>query len=252
MISDDELLLYSYDDGLDEDARARIGAALSSQPALAARLRSLLASLDRAGNAADVAVPEGARRRWEASLEVVANAPTARAPRRSRLSTAQWRVGLAAFGALALTIAAALLLDFPRVDGPVHSPVAREGAAAAVAIADDALRYERGLQWHLAQTEQQLAGLGKATREERSRLIERAIVQNRLFAAAAIRAKEDRLARVLRSFTPILESLNSEATATSDLEGGLAQLNFELKVMQSRLSSATGSSTNASSRMLAL
>ena len=39
MISDDELLLYYYRDGLDAAERARIGAALSEQPELAQRMQ---------------------------------------------------------------------------------------------------------------------------------------------------------------------------------------------------------------------
>ena len=48
MISDDELLLYYYRDGLDAAERARIGAALSEQPELAQRLQALVARLDAA------------------------------------------------------------------------------------------------------------------------------------------------------------------------------------------------------------
>ena len=39
MITDDELLLYYYRDGLDAAERARIGAALSEQPELARRMQ---------------------------------------------------------------------------------------------------------------------------------------------------------------------------------------------------------------------
>ena len=48
MISDDELLLYYYRDGLDAAERARIGAALSEQPELARRMQALVARLDAA------------------------------------------------------------------------------------------------------------------------------------------------------------------------------------------------------------
>ena len=48
MISDDELLLYYYRDGLDAAERARIGAALSEQPELAQRMQALVARLDAA------------------------------------------------------------------------------------------------------------------------------------------------------------------------------------------------------------
>jgi hypothetical protein len=48
MITDDELLLYHYRDGLDAAERARIGAALSERPELAQRLQSLVSRLDAA------------------------------------------------------------------------------------------------------------------------------------------------------------------------------------------------------------
>ena len=47
MISDDDLLLYYYRDGLDAAERARIGAALAEQPELAQRLHRLVAASTR-------------------------------------------------------------------------------------------------------------------------------------------------------------------------------------------------------------
>jgi hypothetical protein len=97
----------------------------------------------------------------------------------------------------------------------------------------EARAYENGLKFHLASTEQNLASLGEATPEERARLIETMISQNRIYALAAERAGEPQLARVLRAFTPILESLaNGDGELT---ESGIAQLGFELRVMQARL-----------------
>ena len=48
MISDDDLLLYYYRDGLDATERARIATALAEQPELAQRLHRLVAQLDTA------------------------------------------------------------------------------------------------------------------------------------------------------------------------------------------------------------
>ena len=87
---------------------------------------------------------------------------------------------------------------------------------------------------HLASTEQQLAGLDSATPEERARLIETIIAQNRIYALAAERAGEPQLARVLRAFTPILEGLAHDRGDSS--ASSVAQLSFELRVMQGRLS----------------
>ena len=69
MISDDELLLYYYRDGLDAAERARIGAALSEQPELAQRLQGLVARLDAAAAMPEVPVPAHVQQRWQAALE---------------------------------------------------------------------------------------------------------------------------------------------------------------------------------------
>ena len=69
MISDDELLLYYYRDGLDAVERARIGAALSEQPELAQRLHRLVARLDAAAATPEAPVPAHTQRRWEVALD---------------------------------------------------------------------------------------------------------------------------------------------------------------------------------------
>ena len=98
---------------------------------------------------------------------------------------------------------------------------------------------------HLANTESQLASLDSASDEERGRLIETIIAQNRLYALAAERADEPQLARVLRAFTPILERVAEERS--DEAAGELAQLNFELQVMQARLTAATSNKSTAQS-----
>ena len=69
MITDDELLLYHYRDGLEAAERARIGAALSEQPELAQRLQALVSRLDAAAALPEVPVPELTQRRWQVALE---------------------------------------------------------------------------------------------------------------------------------------------------------------------------------------
>ena len=69
MISDDELLLYYYRDGLDAAERARIGAALSEHPEIAQRMQGLVARLDAVAALPEVPVPEDVRQRWRDALE---------------------------------------------------------------------------------------------------------------------------------------------------------------------------------------
>lgn len=222
MISDDDLVLYYYRE-LDEAERARIGAALAEQPELARRLHALVARLDAAAASKEVPVPAETKQRWQHALARAAGESEHKAvPRRVWLAPRwQWAAAATVLIALALTLR-------PGEDETLTPPL------PPVAHVDDASAYEHGLKWHLASTERQLANLEHATPAERSRLVETIISQNRLYALAAERAGEPQLARVLRAFTPVLQSVaagQGEAT-----ENSLSQLHFELRVMQARLS----------------
>jgi hypothetical protein len=225
MISDEDLLLYYYRDGLDVGERARVATALAKDPELAQRLHRLVAQLDTAAEMPEVAVPTHIQQRWQAALAARAR------PRPSF----RWQ-------AIAATVALlAVLLTVWVSMKPAAEQVARETSPAAAA--SDPAAYERGLRWHLASTEQRLAKLDTAQPDERARLIEAIIEQNRMYALAADRANEPQLARVLRAFTPILESLGDERRETSAAD--IAQLSFEMRVMQARLKAAASPSSNA-------
>ena len=224
MIHDEELLLYYYRE-LDAAEHARIGAALAEQPELARRLHALVAKLDAAAAMPEVPVPAEVQERWRAALDQAArtnyNAKPA-APRRIA-SPRRWQLAAAA------GLVAALAFGILRVMQP---PVAVPAPPLAAGT-NESSAYENGLKFHLASTEKRLASLGEATPEERARLVDAIIGQNRIYALAAERAGEPQLARVLRAFTPVLEDLangNSQTTAAS-----IDQLNFELRVMQARL-----------------
>lgn len=240
MISDNDLLLYYYRDGLDAAERERIASALSEQPELAARLHRLVAQLDAAAAAPEVPVPEHVQQRWHAALSRAAanEAVPAEKPPRHPFAMFRWQIATAALaGALLIVSVRVAMHSAP--DGLDTTP---SPAQTAAVDANDASAYERGLRFHLANTESQLAALGTASDEERSRLIETIIAQNRLYAIAAERADEPQLARVLRAFTPILERVADDSGDAS--AGEIAQLNFELKVMQARLAaSASNQST---------
>lgn len=244
MISDDDLLLYYYRDGLDAAERARIGTALAEQPALAQRLHRLVAQLDTVAEMPEVPVPAHIEQRWQSALERAAaahNNYVATARTGSRFSTAfRWQALAATVVAMAIlvTIQVSMQSRPDRTTGNV--PPATTQAAAST---PEGAAYERGLRLHLASTEQRLAGLDSAQPEERARLVETIIEQNRLYALAAERANEPQLARVLRAFTPILESLAVEHSDASASD--LAQLNFEMRVMQARLSAAAATPSTA-------
>ncbi|HEY6123129.1 MAG TPA: hypothetical protein VIV63_00645 [Steroidobacteraceae bacterium] len=239
MITDDELILYYYRDGLDAAERARIGKMLSEHPELAQRMQGLVAHLDAAAALPEVPVPAQTRQRWQAALERAAQTQDPRnvaAPRAGRGFFTEFRWPVAA--ATAAVIAFIVIVRMPTPTLPDQT--------AEVAAPADSTAYERGLKLHLASTERQLAGLENTDPKERARLIETIVAQNRMYALAAERAGEPQLARVLRAFAPILESLEHEGGESS---ASIAQLNFELRIMQGRLG-AGGSSTNNPSTTL--
>ena len=225
MISDDDLLLYYYRDGLDPTERARVATSLAKDPELAQRLHRLVAQLDTAAEMPDVPVPAHVQQRWQAAL-------TARARPRPSF---RWQPIAATVALLAVLLTVWVSMR------PAPDQVARETSPPAGM--PDPAAYERGLRWHLATTEQRLAKLDSAQPDERARLIAAIVEQNRMYALAADRANEPQLARVLRAFTPILESLTDERRETS--AGDIAQLSFELRIMQARLKAEAAPSSTA-------
>lgn len=244
MITDEDLLLYYYRDGLEAAERARIGAAIGEQPELARRLYRLVARLDAAASTAEVPVPAHIQQRWRSALERAAggNAASRTAPARLPFSgNPRWQAAAAAVAVLALVFTIQLALDSP-------DPATRDAALSPTetdAGAETNTAFVRGLRWHLASTERLLTTLENATPDERARLIETIIAENRLYALAAERAGEPRFARVLRAFAPVLESVARDGDEPSS--ASLAQLNFELRVIQARLNAETSNPPSAQS-----
>jgi hypothetical protein len=241
MISDDDLLLYYYRDGLDAAQRARIGTALAERPELAQRLHRLVAQLDTVAETPYMPVPQHIEQRWQSALARAASTPSAR--QRSRFASSfRWQALAAVVVGLAILVTIQVTLHSRRNEVVAVTPPPPSTQAAT---GEDGSAYERGLNWHLANTEQRLASLESAQPEERAELIAAIIEQNRLYALAAERANEPQLARVLRGFTPILESLANERRDTDASDR--AQLNFELRVVQARLKAAADPSSTPQS-----
>jgi hypothetical protein len=247
MISDQDLLLYYYRDGLDAAERARIAAALSEQPELAARLHRLVARLDAAAAAPEVIVPEHVKQRWNAALQRAANGTQTIDRRAPAPRFAGWSWRLAAAACALVLVVISLRVGMQQDQDRVAARTTPAPTTPTVE-ANDASAYERGLRLHLATTEWQLASLDTVSGDERTRLIETIIAQNRLYAVAAERAGEPQLARVMRAFTPILERLADDRS--EDSAGEIAQLNFELNVLQARLGATNASESSADSLAL--
>ncbi len=228
MISDEDLLLYHYGDGLTPAEQSNIATALMNDAALRARLENLVASLDVVTPSV-APVPRDVQQRWRAKLDSIADAEQKTS---TRLSA--WRMGFAvtAAVALAIIIGIPLLHTIDRPELPSSTKLANIATPNASA---DAERFERSLRWHLSDTEQQLASLQQLRADERAPVLEKTLLQNRLYALAAERVDEPRYARALRGFVPVFERISDDDTGTDEFEAGVAQLSFEIKIMQTRL-----------------
>lgn len=242
-ISDEDLILYYYDDGLEPAERAAIAGALSGSPELRARLASLGAVL-AAADAAPVPPPDpGLRDRLWSRLEPQLRAEAARhPPRAARRTHSTARPRLAAWSAAALL---ALAVGVGFIAGRHSAP---EVDAQAQARADAAaLRVlEAYVAAHLRSTEGVLLTAGNGGEAgvlDGNRALAASLVEsNRLYARAAERAGDAALADFLQRLEPVLLSLaNQTPAAAVESDEGLrdylreTDLLFQVRALQTRL-----------------
>lgn len=244
-VRDNDLILYFYRDGLDADRIAEIDAALQVSEPLRARYAELRRRLD-AADAGPAPEPDPAftQRVWR-RLEQRIDA--ASPPRRSwgdilrdlfaSLLSPRFAVAATALLALAVGIGYYAGRHSTRVDVPE-----RDSAMAARvldAYVADHLRATEGLLLTAANSDS--AELVAGNSELASTLVE----SNRLYAAAAARSGNTRLADFLRQLEPVLiELANQPADASIESRDGLrdylrkTDLLFQVRATQARIDSA--------------
>ena len=258
-ITDDDLVLYHYQDGLDAARIEHITGALATSPALRTRYAAIERAIAHFGQ--DEVAPDpdlGARlwRRLEPRLEeagVVASPSSAGgygSVRRQRaldrlhawLAPTPLRPALVAATVIIVAIGAGFFLG--RQSVTVSPPVASTAADAAAGRILDAyvaanLRATEGVL--LTASNSGDASLLEGNRELAQSLVE----SNRLYALAAARAGNARLADFLRQLEPVLLSLaNQTGTATvqssEDLRRFLdaTDLLFQVRATEARLDRA--------------
>lgn len=221
MINDDDLLLYHYQDGLDAARRADIGRQLDTDADLARRYRRLQAELGRIP-AADESTPSAAaQERWRLRLQQ--RAAAAAAPSRPSRT-------------FALTLAGATLVLLGVAIGTRIAEQTTPVIDAPLAAAEDPLPLQRGLRSHFRDARAVLAQLPLDDPTRRSELVNDIVAQNRLYERAARAQGDERLARVLRAFEPVLAELAQAPVEGESDSGARAQLDFELSVMQTKMS----------------
>jgi hypothetical protein len=268
-IRDTDLILYHYGDGLDAVTLAAIGQALEQSPALRARYAALTATL-QAADAQPLPQPDAGfeQRLWQNLDSRMAAAET---PRRAAPHPRDAAAGRERHGALprrplrlaagALALVAALGLGFQLGRQPVESP-----APPRIAVtANPAVTGEAGgslssrvldayVAAHLRETEgvvltavnSDSADLLAGNRELAAGLID----SNRLYAQAATRAGNARLANFLQQLEPLLIELANppDAGPIQDSDGlrdyvDKTDLLFQLRATQARMAPQRQTST---------
>ena len=228
MISDDDLLLFHWQDGLDDTRRREIADALARDAELGARYARLVADLARFGHLPEPQVDAVLHARWARAIRDDASKQRAR-PR--------WFVPLAlAAGVGALAIVGPQWRT-SAIDPPTVTPT-----PIAASQRDDGARVARSVRVHLAE-----AGAGLSSWSEqaddatRRALVQRWIDDQRALAQAADAAGDAQLARTLRAFEPLLRDLANDVPAASRPER--EQLAFEWAAMQTKLAASPSKSS---------
>lgn len=225
-IGDDELTLYFYDDGLLPARRAELTQRLRSDLDLARRYQQLRAELAALPPPVERQPGAVAQARWKLRLDQRAAAPAAaHAP--------HWRLAFAGATLVLLGVAVGTrLVEAPSVAAPPPAPL----VAAAAEGADGAgPALSRGLSSYLGDARLVLADLPANDPQRRRELVDEVIEQNRMYARAAQVQGDERLARVLRAFEPVLLALAEPPSAADGDLGARSQIDFELGILQTKL-----------------
>lgn len=187
----------------------------------------------------EVVAPGHMRQRWHDSIDVAAQHELAeqRGPRAPfNLMSFFWGAAITTALAVGIGIGVFVTEDAAIIDP--DSYIVEDGSNT------ESHAFNRVLQAHLRDTQQNLASLAVDTSDDRTSLVLQIIQQNRLFETAAERNNADKLARVLRAFEPILLQLAASDIAPADADALRAQLAFELRIMLTKLESNTSKETH--------
>ncbi len=224
MISDDELLLFHWQDGLDAARRREIAAALARDGALGARYARLVADLDRLSQLPEPVSDDLRASRWQRALVDVEQAPRA---------TRDWRWPLA----IAATVAALAWFPLQRSrDATNHIATSSPPPTTVLAAHADPDRVARSVRVQLADARAGLPTFAAQSADVRAALVQRWIDDQRALARAADAAGDAQLARTLRAFEPLLRDLAAGEPSTTGADR--EQLSFEWAVMQTKLAAS--------------
>lgn len=240
-ISDNDLILYFYRDGLDAARLAEIAAALDESAQLRVRYEVLERTLG-AVDSAHVPAPDASftERVWRRLAAQIEPAPAPRAAWQERLLAILHSLLSPPRLAFAATCLLAVAVGVGYFAGR-HSATSENAMAARVldAYVAEHLRATEGLL--LTAVNSDSAGLQAGNSDLAATLVD----SNRLYAAAAARSGNTRLADFLRQLEPVLiELANQPADAPVQSRDGLrdylrkTDLLFQVRATQARIDTA--------------
>lgn len=241
MLTEEDLVLYYYGEGTNED-RTRIASALSDDSTLAARYRALCTDLD-AVTEADV--PAGSERHaaWHRVVDDLDLAERdAERKLRSGLHAPSFVWGLAASAVVALGVLLVLGRQAPVPAGPPSTIVADAATDTRQRIPT---AFSRGLQQHFRDSQAAINEFDVGATDARADLIGRLVEQNRMFERAAAWHDFDDMARLLRAFERVLVQLDSGQLTPTEAEMLKSQLAFEFNVVLTKLAAQPSTQTES-------
>lgn len=223
MISDDELLLFHWQDGLDDARRNDIADALTLDAALGARYARLVADLARFARVPEPQNDAVQQARWARAIRDDAS---------RKRATSRW------IGPVALAAGITAIAVFgPQWHAPDIAPPTTAPTTITVSHRTDEARIARSVRVHLAEAGADLSQWSSQPDDTTRRaLVQRWIDDQRALAQAAEAAGDTQLARTLRAFEPLLRDLANDAPTATNAERD--QLAFEWSVMQTKLAAS--------------
>ncbi|MEL6366903.1 MAG: hypothetical protein AAFR91_05125 [Pseudomonadota bacterium] len=228
-MNDDTLIRYYYDDAeLSEADRKALETDLQNDANLRERYATLKEQLDALKSAPAAKLSTDRLARFHATIDCAATMERQHQsePKRSNFHFLSFAWG----SAVSLVLVAGIVIGLLIADRSL------ERAPSTVATVTDSFgAFKRGLQVHLARSNQTLAGLDPIGAAEREMMIRHIIQQNRFFEQAAESNGSDNLARVLRAIEPVLIELASEDLSEQEAAALQSKVQFELHVVLTKL-----------------
>jgi anti-sigma-K factor RskA len=234
-MNEETLILYYYNDGLTEDERRDVATALREDETMRRRYEALTRDLDALREQEDLPVPEGLEYRLQSALDRAVRLEETGPQRESWLQRLFAPRLMAAGTALVAVLAVGIGIGIWMAGGETPIPQVVIQTPPETTATWSQTAFQRGLESHFRSGRSNLASLSQQPEQDREALFTSLIAQNRLYEKLAIENDSPELARVLRSFEPVLLELASEDLTAEELTTLKSQLEFRFEVMLTKL-----------------